>query len=544
MKPTSSSNSTTRPKSQIASNSNKSNYNTRSNPRLSFLNNSLSSIPKPSASKLSANNSQNSNSKSSTSKYSSCKTNSAKNSQSVPSKPSPRKPNYPKTNHNSSSGSVPNVPKKSLSFASKPKSTPLAKNTSTASPHQSTSKHSRQSAVKQIPSSGNPTCSTSSVPTGTQPLLDSILSQSLPTSPGVTHRDNHPSSTCSQDVTSKYSVDLLLCEQSILLGKIRELTLQLEHQSATLSIATSSPPATSAATHANVAIFSDSMCRGIAMIMSSQTTTTHVTSDIKPGAVFSQVTGPIASQCCDFGPQDYVFVHAGTNDMNDLPPNSAKYLKIPESLINLSHKTNIILCSVPYRYDSKAHLSTNIFETNNCLKYACAKFNFSYFDTNSFMSRSLFTKEGLHYSKRGKVLLASEFIHIVSPNRKFPTLSSNTCPVCTSTLSVPYYSTGSRSLQTMVTSPKPRRAHVSHVRDVGTQVRGYDIDENFDSTFGSGPGSVLNTTFNNDIIDLREINDDLLCSNNSFPIPVLGINSHSQPRQNSNFHFEDRSLGT
>lgn len=543
MKPISSSNSTTKSKSHNTSNSNKSKYNTRSNPRLSFLNRSLSSIPKTSASKPSANNSE--LSKPSTSKSSTGKTNSVKNSQSiqsVASKPSISKLNYPEISINSSSRAVPNVLEKNISLKSSSKSTPLAKNTSAASPYQSNSKHSRQSAVNQIPSSGNPSSSTSSVPTETQLILDSGLSQSLPTSSHVTHRDNHPSTTCSQDVTSKYSVDLLLCERNILLEKIRELTLQLEHRSteccATLSTAASSSPAT-AATHAKVAIFSDSMCRGIAMIMSTQTSsTTHVTSVIKPGANFSQVTGPIASQCCDFGPQDYIFVHAGTNDMDGLPPNSAKYLKIPKSLINLAHKTNIVLCSVPYRYDSKSYLSTNIFETNDGLKYACAKFNFSYLDINSLISRSLFTKEGLHFNKRGKVLLATKFIHIVCSNRKFPTLSrvsSITYSVCTSRHSVPHNNSG--NVQTMAPIPKPRRTHVC---DMSTQVRGYDIDVNFDSTFGSVFNNSLNdvSTF----VDLAEVNDDLLCCTNSFSIPVIANNSQS--RQNSNFHSGDRTLGT
>lgn len=89
----------------------------------------------------------------------------------------------------------------------------------------------------------------------------------------------------------------------------------------------------------------------------------------------------------------------------------------------------------------------------------------------------------------------------------------------------------------MAPIPKPRRTHVC---DMSTQVRGYDIDVNFDSTFGSVFNNSLNdvSTF----VDLAEVNDDLLCCTNSFSIPVIANNSQS--RQNSNFHSGDRTLGT
>ncbi|XP_008483355.1 netrin receptor UNC5D-like [Diaphorina citri] len=53
--------------------------------------------------------------------------------------------------------------------------------------------------------------------------------------------------------------------------------------------------------------------------------------------------------------------------MSLLQPNSAKILPV-KHFVHLASKTNIILCSVPYRYDNLAHLTTNIFETNQWSK--------------------------------------------------------------------------------------------------------------------------------------------------------------------------------
>lgn len=399
-----------------------------------------------------------------------------------------------------------------ISFRSKSISTPNSKSSSAAaSPSLSVSKHSGRSAVNPTLSPRNPSTSTS---TPTQ--ASSVLSDTLPT--------RIISSSCatsdSPSSSAKYSVDQLLRERDALIDKVAELTTQLERQNAVQS---SAPPPSSISIAApvtyRVAIFSDSMCRGIADIMRAQLPNIRVTSDIKPGAPFSQVVEPILSQCNDFGPYDFIFIQGGTNDMDSLPPNSAKRLTLPKSFFNLANKTNIILCSIPYRYDSLAYLSTNIYETNNFFKYVCSKSDFQFFDTNSFMFQPMYTKEGVHYNRRGKITLATKFINCIHSHL-------SRCNF----VGVPTFNTYHVS-PTMTDVRVPR----VQVRSASTQTSQIPIptyDVNDESTFGSFFHDTVT-----DLIDLCSANDDLL--NNSFPIPV--VPSH---RQTSNFSPGDRTLVT
>lgn len=491
----------------------KSKYNTRSNPRSSFLNRSLSSIPKPNTSGAPINAI-------------------TTNSQSVPSLSSSKsKPNILSKQNNSGishCSTSSSVARKSV--GSKSIGTPVTRNGSAASPKLPVSKfHRRSSNLSSTSNSGNPSTSVSSVLSVTKPNCDLVIAAST-----LTPTDTQSSST-PQDVPTTHSVDHLLRQRDALIDKVMELTTRLEHQNTLQAAAlptTNISPSTDAAPDfmkltSKIAIFSDSMCRGVSEILRTQLPNTHVTSDVKPGAHFSQVVASIPSQCKDFGPSDYVFIHAGTNDMDSLQPNSAKRLQLPSSLVNLSCKTNVVLCSIPYRYDKKAYLSTNIYETNNFFKFVCAKSDFHYLDTNCFMFRPLFTKEGLHFNRRGKMVLASklgQYIHTcLSDSSSFVYLTND---------------------NTKFVSPSthhsfPRNRTCTQVCDVGTQttpLHAYDVDT--DSTFGS----LFHNTVN-DIINLSDVNDDLLCNpSDSLQTPV--IPTHVSHHQRSNFPTGVRTLVT
>uniref|UniRef100_A0A8D9E2S4 SGNH hydrolase-type esterase domain-containing protein n=1 Tax=Cacopsylla melanoneura TaxID=428564 RepID=A0A8D9E2S4_9HEMI len=511
-------------------------YNMRSNPRQSLLNRSLSSVPKPSTSK--------------SNKPTTYLSQPAPRRQSIicaSTKPSGINHCQNSTHKKSKSKSDPNSKCESSKASSKAKviGTPVTQNTSAAHPIVSVS--SRPSADNQTLDTGDPSSSTSSVPSDTVSVTD------LTVPPVLTHAD-HQVPASSQDITKSYSVNQLLTERNALIDRIQVLTTQLELQNGVQTPAPSTTILSSSSdisSPSKIAIFSDSMCRGIAQLMLFQLPNSHVTSVIKPGARFSQVVEPVASQCTDFGPTDYVFIQAGTNDMHSLQPNTAKRLSIPASLCNLSKQTNIVLCSVPYRYDRLAHLSTNIYETNNFLKFVSAKFDFHYLDTNRFMSRALYTEEGLHYNRRGKNVLANNFVDLIhsrsSGIRKFLSLTQSTRGT---SLSIQH-----DNVQTIVSR------NVSNVQtiaprtyDASTQVRAYEIDIN--STFGSFVGvDEMNHSNMIDIVDLSNVNDDLLAgptNSNSYPIPVVSSNVYSSPLsinihrsdQRSNFNFGDRTLVT
>lgn len=556
-------------KSQTASVPIKSSYNTRANPRLSFLNASLSSIK------------TSNNSVSSTDVHGQvCKNPSQVPVKSAINKSVPKPKNSPLVSKPNSSlvSSVINAPSsfkqsntrvtpaKSLSKSllntksttSSRNNTPLVNKTCAASTSQPISKlpHSNDNQ-----SSVNFSAPVSSVLSVIQIEVDGSLASK---SPSFLH--NHTlvdnlSSVPSQDGLSLQPTDQRLCHSNPIMDKTIDLTSQSDHRDVVK---------TSAVTHSadkyvpsKVAVFSDSMCRGVGKLLSHSLDNTQVSSVIKPGALFSQVTESIGSQCDEFGPTDYVLIQAGTNDILPLQPNCAKRLVIPMSLILLTNRTNVVICSIPYRYDKHAHLSTNIYETNNFLKYICAKFDFYYFDTNVFMSRSMYTEEGLHYNLRGKRVLASKLSALieyrVSAIRKFITLTSATTKTCLLHTSPCVYSTtpsnitNSSNVQTIVSpactalstgSTNPTRTRVC---SVGIQVRAYDIDSEFDSTFGSVcHDNVSVYPSHEDIINLSHENDDLLNSSNfSYPIPVISNNNVSPSRFNhSNFDIRAQTPTT
>lgn len=333
-------------KSQNVPDLHKSSYNTRANPRQSFLNSSLSSVTQL-------------------------------RNQTV-------KPNFIKNlNKNLSNKS---------SGANKKLSPPVTKIPSAASRIKSLS---RPSVSYQNQSSGLLPPPASSVPHVADEILP-ILSHQPSSSPKATLPidQSHASDTPRQDVVANYSTDLLSLERDTTLSE----PVALPVTRATPSSATKDKYIPS-----RVAVYSDSMCRGVGdMMLTILPSTFAVISDIMPGAVFSQVTKYIASECNDYSPNDYVFIQAGTNDIVPLQPNSSKRLRIPASLYSLSNKTNVIFCSIPYRYDTLAHLSTYICETNYYFQYLCSRSHFKYLDSNNFMSRPLYTKEGLHYNSRGE----------------------------------------------------------------------------------------------------------------------------------------------
>lgn len=203
-------------------------------------------------------------------------------------------------------------------------------------------------------------------------------------------------------------IDELVIQRDALIGKIQELSSKLEVNSSTTQV-----PKTDFSVN-RIAIFSDSMCRGVSKIIHDKfCSSAKVSSLVKPNANFFQVTKNIPSFCKDFGTKDVIVIQAGTNDMSLLQPNSAKILPV-KHFVHLASKTNIILCSVPYRYDNLAHLTTNIFETNSYVKYVCRKHNFTYFDTNAFMHRSLYTRHGLHYNMKGKRIMSNRLVKFIS----------------------------------------------------------------------------------------------------------------------------------
>ncbi|KAI5713853.1 hypothetical protein M8J76_006618 [Diaphorina citri] len=243
---------------------------------------------------------------------------------------------------------VPTKPRESISFRPRTSisGTPVSSSTKAAS------LNSKLSATQASNSSLSLVYPTTSTPNPISSVLPGSSTSGIPT---LSSNIAHSPSTSNHDAATHSLINKLQCERNALIDKVMELTLQLERERrqppASVTHTPPTAPAVSSRPVGNcsmkIAIFSDSMCRGVADIMRSLLPRVKITSDIKPGAVFAQVVASIPSQCQNFGPDDFIFIHAGTNDFDDsLQPNSTKRFSLPSPLVDLANKTNVVLCSI------------------------------------------------------------------------------------------------------------------------------------------------------------------------------------------------------
>ncbi|KAI5716598.1 hypothetical protein M8J76_009214 [Diaphorina citri] len=177
-------------------------------------------------------------------------------------------------------------------------------------------------------------------------------------------------------------------------------------------------PRATSLTFKRIFIFADSMGRDISSHLRTligRNSGTRVISHLQPGASFKVIADSVPRMCPDLCQDDVVFVMGGTNDIPELDPDSpsAKALSY-NSLIHLSSRTNIILNTIPYRYDELSFHSTNIFHTNCGILYQAKRNNLLSFDNSKFLHRQHFTQHGLHLNRSGKKLLAQKLFQFLS----------------------------------------------------------------------------------------------------------------------------------
>jgi sentrin-specific protease 8 len=156
-----------------------------------------------------------------------------------------------------------------------------------------------------------------------------------------------------------------------------------------------------------VHLFGDSQARGVGTLIDN--CNCHITSSVKPGGKFDNVVDNVPSLTSSFNKHDFVFVMAGTNDISysgDLHFYQHTLHKGLTSLLSTAKKTNVFICSIPYRYD-KPFLNSKITEANNFLVKTIHNFtltdndlNLKYLNVN--LSRHDMTSHGLHLNASGK----------------------------------------------------------------------------------------------------------------------------------------------
>ncbi|XP_039279745.1 uncharacterized protein LOC111056525 isoform X1 [Nilaparvata lugens] len=139
----------------------------------------------------------------------------------------------------------------------------------------------------------------------------------------------------------------------------------------------------------------------------------------KPGAKLKHVVQDGLVFVSDFTEDDFIIILAGSNDHHLDEPYQLTLFQGISSLLELNLKTNIIVCSVPLRYDDQ-RLNENILHSNSylsCMVRNCnGKMKLHYFDINIFLQRTHFTRHGLHFNRQGKRLISKQLITFVKQN--------------------------------------------------------------------------------------------------------------------------------
>uniref|UniRef100_A0A8D8T3Y6 FLYWCH-type domain-containing protein n=1 Tax=Cacopsylla melanoneura TaxID=428564 RepID=A0A8D8T3Y6_9HEMI len=156
---------------------------------------------------------------------------------------------------------------------------------------------------------------------------------------------------------------------------------------------------------AKVLLISDSMLRDVGQVLSSVLPYSTVSSVIYPNATFDNVIHSLSELSKGYTKQDYVIIMGGTNNIHNLEPNTSAHINL-SPIYEINKFTNIILCSIPYRYDTWAFLNSNIYNTNTILYQKCRQNRISFISCNTFLQSQHFTLQGLHLNKHGKKVLS------------------------------------------------------------------------------------------------------------------------------------------
>lgn len=161
-------------------------------------------------------------------------------------------------------------------------------------------------------------------------------------------------------------------------------------------------------------IVSDSMGRGMSAELASILPGVQVSSFVYPNARFDDVVQCAVGVSSNLTKKDFLLILAGTNNIAELQPNTCARLSTRDLLI-LKERTNLIVCSIPYRHDEFSYKNTNICNTNQYLYNKCLQHHINYISCHSILRRSHYTSHGLHFNAKGKRFLSDKIKCYVLP---------------------------------------------------------------------------------------------------------------------------------
>lgn len=132
-----------------------------------------------------------------------------------------------------------------------------------------------------------------------------------------------------------------------------------------------------------------------------------VQAHISPNARLNNIVNNIEIEAAGLHKNDFLVVVGGTNDIDGHTDVNLLIKKVDEKL-ETTKNTNIILSSIPYRYD-KPFYNKKIRETNNLIKMLSYKHSHVYYLPLHAMNRIDYTHHGLHFNNNGK----DKFVSII-----------------------------------------------------------------------------------------------------------------------------------
>lgn len=167
-----------------------------------------------------------------------------------------------------------------------------------------------------------------------------------------------------------------------------------------------------------IVVLADSHGRNMSWHMSCRTLSEYNTVVFaKPGAKMKTIIEEGKHLLEDMSQNDYLVLLAGTNDMNNGEPGQLTVNQGINKLLSSNKKTNIIINSIPYRYDTPRANDNIEFVNLNIekkIKVYKGKLQLIYNDINSILKRSHYTAHGLHLNKRGKRLLGKLIVETIN----------------------------------------------------------------------------------------------------------------------------------
>ena len=135
----------------------------------------------------------------------------------------------------------------------------------------------------------------------------------------------------------------------------------------------------------------------------------NVMSYVYPGAKMKTVVNNVSLLTKDFTLDDFVVIQSGTNDVDPECPYQLTLASAINSIMKLNNKTNVIIYSIPIRYDidnSQDLRTANMFIKSYLDKLHLKTIHFV--DSWSLLSRDMMTRHGLHLNVRGKSVIVDD----------------------------------------------------------------------------------------------------------------------------------------